>query len=157
LKLQRPTPEEQKRLEAAGGGIPGVPWQVTLKATPEERIKLRAEADERRRQDELDAAATLSKARSVGAMTKHHPQWDEFCDRLEGPDGVNPQPGPRTNPDGTVSEGWSWTCAGGNDKSLASRILIAMGFTNEQVAASLAYFESKGGFCDCEILFNVAE
>ena len=90
-------------------------------------------------------------------MTKHHPRWDEFCDRLEGPDGINAQPGPHTNPDGTVTEDWSWTCAGGNDKSLASKILIAMGFTNEQVAVSLTYFESEGGFCDCEILFNVAE
>jgi hypothetical protein len=78
------------------------------------------------------------------AMTPQHPRWEEFCNRLAGPEGCNF----RKKPDGNAT----WKCAGGNDRTSAVNILKAM---NMDVAASLAYFEENGGHCDCEILFNV--
>jgi len=78
------------------------------------------------------------------AMTPGHPRWEEFCDRLAGPEGCDFQ----KKPDGNTT----WTCAGGTDKTFAARILKAMGM---DAAASLTYFDEHGGHCDCEILFNV--
>jgi hypothetical protein len=85
-----------------------------------------------------------SKAKEV--MTPDHPRWEEFCRRLSGPEGCHF----RQNPDGNTT----WTCAAGNDKTLAAKILRAMGM---DVDESLAYFEAHGGYCDCEILFNVQQ
>jgi Protein of unknown function (DUF2695) len=83
---------------------------------------------------------------SDNAMTKEHPRWEEFLERLEGPEGCNFR---EAAPGKTV-----WNCAGGDDKSLATAILTDMGASIEE---SLAYFEAHGGYCDCEILFNVAD
>lgn len=83
---------------------------------------------------------------SADWMTPLHPRWEEFCERLEGPEGCNFQgEGPAL----------TWSCGGGTDKTHARRILIAMGLSDEDVEWSLGYFEIRGGFCDCEILFNV--
>jgi hypothetical protein len=82
-------------------------------------------------------------------MTPKHPRWDEFCERLEGPEGCHFRP--RLDQPGST-----WTCAGGRDKTFAIQILTAMGFSSEDIAWSLQFFEVHGGFCDCEILFNVA-
>jgi hypothetical protein len=46
----------------------------------------------------------------------------------------------------------TWTC-GGNDKPFARAILEKMG--NIDIGASFDYFEEHGGYCDCEIVFNV--
>lgn len=73
-------------------------------------------------------------------MTRDHARWEEFCERLAGPEGCN------FSDDG-------WLCAGGRDKTFATAILESMGGID--VAASLSYFERNGGYCDCEILFNV--
>lgn len=80
-------------------------------------------------------------------MTLQHPRWDEFCERLAGPEGCNFQDEPKT----------SWQCAGGTDQTFARKILIAMGLSADDVAGSLEYFSTRGGHCDCEILFNVAD
>ena len=84
-----------------------------------------------------------SKAKAV--MTPEHSRWEEFCKRLAGPEGCNFKTGAKH---GTTM----WKCAGGDDKTFATKILKAMGMS---VAASLAYFDEHGGHCDCEILFNV--
>lgn len=85
-------------------------------------------------------------------MTREHPRWDEFVTRLEGPDGCNFH----KNDEGK----WEWFCKGGKDKSFATAILKTMSEQDEigpfDIPASLAYFESYGGYCDCEIIFNVA-
>jgi hypothetical protein len=84
-------------------------------------------------------------------MTPDHLRWQEFYDRLEGPEGCNFRekvPGDPT----TVK----WDCTSKNDHTSARKILAAMGFTQDQVDSSCEYFNSCGGFCDCEILFNVA-
>jgi len=81
-------------------------------------------------------------------MTRDNTRWEEFCDRLAGPEGCNPRK------DSTGKD--TWTCSGDDHFGSARAILTRMGFSAEQVAASLTYFESQGGFCDCEILFNMA-
>ena len=78
-------------------------------------------------------------------MTPQHPRWTEFAERLEGPEGCNFRKGDN---DKTI-----WTCSSKTDRPLATAILTAMG--DVDVVASLAYFEEHGGYCDCEILFNV--
>ena len=81
-------------------------------------------------------------------MTADHERWNEFAERLEGPEGCNF----RRDDKGEMT----WNCAGGTDKSLAVAILHRMG-EDIDIPASLAYFEEHGGFCDCEIIFNVVE
>jgi hypothetical protein len=80
-------------------------------------------------------------AKLIVLMTPDHPRWREFCDRLAGPDGCD------------FSEDRTWKCAGGTNKDFAAAILEDMGEVN--VPLTLSYFESHGGYCDCEILFNV--
>ena len=101
----------------------------------------------------VDEAMDKALARHLGTsprpstkevMTPKHPRWVEFCNRLAGPEGCDF----KKKPDGDAT----WTCAGGNDKTFATKILKAM---NMDVAASLAHFDEHGGHCDCEILFNV--
>ena len=78
-------------------------------------------------------------------MTTKHPQWAEFISRLKGPEGCNLR----------VENGKAvWDCDSGTSKDKARTILERMGGID--VAASLKYFENRGGYCDCEILFNVA-
>ena len=84
-----------------------------------------------------------SKAKEV--MTPQHPRWEEFCERLSGPEGCNFK-------EGATPEKTTWTCAGGNARPCAVKILKAMGMDAEK---SLAFFSEHGGHCDCEILFNV--
>lgn len=81
-------------------------------------------------------------------MTPQHPRWDEFCERLEGPEGCN-----FVEADNELKA--AWTCDRSLARPLATAILFAMGLTVEDVAGSLEYFEAHGGYCDCEILFNV--
>lgn len=84
------------------------------------------------------------------SMTKKHPRWNEFLERLEGPEGCDFKlVGPPGRGDTT------WTCDGGRDKSKAQAILADMGFTWEEIEESCEYFDNHGGHCDCEILFNV--
>lgn len=79
-------------------------------------------------------------------MTPQHDRWPEFFMRLEGPEGCNF----REAESGKIV----WNCEGGTNKSKATAILSLMGMDTD---SSLAYFEAHGGYCDCEILFNVAD
>ena len=79
-------------------------------------------------------------------MTPQHERWDEFMDRLSGPEGCDFRMGENEKP--------TWNCSGEEDKPYARAILESIGM---DVAESLAYFESQGGYCDCEIVFNVGE
>lgn len=83
-------------------------------------------------------------------MDTSHPRWNEFVERLEGPEGCNFH----ESVPGDVSS-VQWTCAGGNDKALATKILKGMNFSARDISASLKFFDEHGGHCDCEILFNV--
>lgn len=79
-------------------------------------------------------------------MDKQHSEWEDFLELLEGPEGCNFQ--------GVAREA-TWQCAGGRSKIKAEGILIAH-WPDVDVGETLSYFEDHGGYCDCEILFNVA-
>ena len=76
-------------------------------------------------------------------MTTGHPRWEEFAERLEGPEGCNFR-GKDRYP--------VWDCQAGKDKTFARMILEDM---EMDVEKSCAYFEEHGGWCDCEIVFNI--
>jgi hypothetical protein len=80
-------------------------------------------------------------------MTPDHERWEEFCVRLEGPEGCDF----KRDEDGRPT----WRCAAGSDKTRARAVLSAMGFDEGDIEASCEFFEQHGGYCDCEILFNV--
>ena len=80
-------------------------------------------------------------AQSTIPVSPRHPRWEEFLDRLRGPEGCNFQT--------------TWTCYGGTDKRYSRRILAGMGLTQREIEASLAYFEDHGGYCDCEVVMNL--
>ena len=77
-------------------------------------------------------------------MCPEHPQWLEFRHRLTGREGCQFRwtDGRHEDPE--------WTCHG--DHTKAREILKKM---NCEVEASIEYFKSVGGFCDCDILLNV--
>jgi len=80
-------------------------------------------------------------AQSPVPISPRHPRWEEFLDRLSGPEGCNF----RT----------TWTCFGGTDKRHSRRVLAEMGLSPRAIEASLAYFEDHGGYCDCEVVLNL--
>jgi hypothetical protein len=80
------------------------------------------------------------KTLAIDPITPRHPRWEEFLDRLEGPDGC------------AVTQ-LGWICF--NDHRFSRRILAGMGLHEPAILASLAYFRDHGGYCDCEVLMNV--
>jgi len=79
-------------------------------------------------------------------MNPKHPRWQEFIDRLQSKEGCDF----KEDDKGKVT----WKCKGEQDKSFARKILSKMGKTID-TDGSLKYFEEHGGYCDCEIVFNV--
>jgi hypothetical protein len=82
-------------------------------------------------------------------VTPGHPRWEEFLDRLYGPEGCNFRERAPGDPDSMV-----WNCTG-DDQSHARRILGRMGYSPVEVELSLQYYRDHSGYCDCEILMNV--
>jgi len=76
-------------------------------------------------------------------------QIKEFFGRLEGPDGCDFK-------EDEEGKG-TWKCKGGTDKSLAQAILEKMGVEPVEIVGFLSLCEERGGYCDCEIVFNAAE
>lgn len=66
-------------------------------------------------------------------ITKDSPRWDEFITRL----------------DTLLAE---WDCT--TDQEQTNRALEAMG--NVDIDGTPEYLRSKGGYCDCEVMMNVA-
>jgi hypothetical protein len=83
-------------------------------------------------------------------MTRENPRWDEFCEKLNGPEGCNFT---RKNPDDAATT--TWKCDNSSNRPFARKILAEMGLTEDEIDQSLSYFDANGGYCDCEILFNV--
>lgn len=82
-------------------------------------------------------------------LTTKHPQWDDFCDRLSRAITIPEEPD-------------SWRCNGDgswpdSDPTLvhhySKQVMAEMGGID--VDATLEFFKSRGGHCDCEVLFNV--
>jgi hypothetical protein len=79
-------------------------------------------------------------------MDLDNPRWEKFISRLAGEEGCNFR-----ETDGKAV----WDCNGDKNRPSTCAILADMGFTADQIASSLSYFESNGGYCDCEIILNV--
>jgi hypothetical protein len=77
---------------------------------------------------------------TVEVLTPQSPRWNGFCNRLAQAMHMTDE---------------SWHCDGDGPHvhRYAKQIMAEMGGID--VPASLAFFESRGGYCDCEILFNV--
>ena len=87
---------------------------------------------------------------SLGVMTIEHPRFAEFKKTLKGPGYCNfryTEPG---NPE-TVT----WDCSATAQRSHARRLLAEMGASSQEIEKSLNYFSEHGGYCDCEIIFNM--
>lgn len=72
-------------------------------------------------------------------MRPGHPLWRSFCTELGGPEFLD-------------FKATGWKCPHTIARPYARRILAKHG---ADVEASLNFFSSQGGYCDCEILFNV--
>ena len=81
-------------------------------------------------------------------MSPDNPRWEEFMERLIGPEGCDFKQKEPNNPKTAT-----WLCDGGINRPFAKAILEKMG--NIDIEASFKYFEDNGGYCDCEIVFNV--
>jgi hypothetical protein len=120
-------------------------------------IKSRATSDLTPTPDSFDKVGTPQTSakppisKDADLMTPEHPNWHDFLDRLEGPDGCNFHNRTPGNPD-TLT----WTCDSGDTSCpIARRLLADMGFTDAAIDCSIMFFHSEGGFCDCEIVLNV--
>ena len=82
-------------------------------------------------------------------MTPSNPRWGEFCTRLEGPEACDF----KRDAAGKIS----FRCGGGTDKTKSISIMKKMGVDAALIKESCFYFESHGGFCDCEIIFNIRD
>jgi hypothetical protein len=76
-------------------------------------------------------------------LTPESPRWDKFADALFEATRV---------PDYADA----WLCdgdAGDHVYRYAKAVMASMG--NVDIEGSIEFFRNHGGFCDCEILFNV--
>ena len=80
-------------------------------------------------------------------MTPENNRWEEFVTRLESEEGCDFKEKIEGKPTTT------WKCSSNKDRPFATAILEKMG--NIDIPKSLEFFDNHGGFCDCEILFNV--
>jgi hypothetical protein len=64
---------------------------------------------------------------------------------LAGPDGCNFR---------QEEKGPKWDCDG-YSKTMA-RAILAKYFSEVDIEKTMSFFEDQGGFCDCEIIFNVS-
>lgn len=89
-------------------------------------------------------------------MTPQHPDWDEFVNRLTealaGPTAIAGNP----EPDSVVTAAIRGCNGHGRGAPFESARAVLLNM-DVDVAASLAFFEEHGGYCDCEILLNVPE
>jgi len=95
----------------------------------------------------------------LGVMTPEHVLWALFVELLERACQFHPTPEPEEGfafQSGVYGDlGVAWRCPGERNRPRATAILRMMGATDEQVLAALDYFDEHGGYCDCEIVFNV--
>ena len=87
---------------------------------------------------------------NLGLMKPEHPRFEEFLDRLYGPEGCNWReeiPGD--------DESITWDCdSEDRSRPRCRKILAAMGASDADIEASLSAFDDFGGRCDCEVMMN---
>jgi hypothetical protein len=77
-------------------------------------------------------------------MTPDHPAWPQFVDELTRAVRL------RVLDNGAIG----WTCS--HELDHAPRICRELGLDDQAVELSVAYWHARRGYCDCEILLNVA-
>lgn len=82
----------------------------------------------------------------LGVMTTDHPRWVEFVERLGGPEACDFRE--------DADDDLTWRCSG-HTRHQASAILRDMGASDGDLLGTLDFFDENGGYCDCEILFNI--
>ena len=82
-------------------------------------------------------------------LTKEHQLWNDFCKRLEGEEGCNMQ----ITGDGLNLDDYQFRCDRTMERPYTKKILQK--YNNIDVEGTMKYFEKQGGYCDCEILFNI--
>jgi hypothetical protein len=89
----------------------------------------------------IGAMARIASMQVPRPMLPRHGRWNEFVSRLRGPEGCHYHAG-------------LWTCFG--DLRFTKKILGQMDLDAASIEVSTIYFKDHGGFCDCEVLLNVA-
>jgi hypothetical protein len=123
---------------AAALGLP-TGTSYTTAIAPARKVRIEPGTKLRQKADDQMAAPLLR------ALTPGNPRWNEFADALDATLGPIPE--------GECLPGkppW-YGCKG--DHCHAKEIMAAMGGID--IEASLKFFKSQGGYCDCEILLNV--
>lgn len=84
-------------------------------------------------------------------LTREHPQWDQFIQVLEGIVYFHEI----ENEDGEPNI--TWHCKSDFTQTTAVlNFMISLGILKDiDINGTLKYFEDNGGYCDCEVLFNV--
>jgi hypothetical protein len=113
--------------------------------TPKKRGDARKELDQRVKEARVRYGVPIGEV-----MRPRHPWWTPFYNRLAGPEFCDFHCERKGDP-----ESFRFRCEGGRNKTFARQILQEMGFSKGQIEVSCTYFESRGGFCDCEIIWNV--
>ena len=83
-------------------------------------------------------------------MWPGNPRWREFTERLDGPEGCDFR---QLDPGDPMSI--TCNCMGDDIPRLAIGILHKMGGVD--IPRSIGFFRQYGGYCDCEILYNVED
>lgn len=78
-------------------------------------------------------------------MTPDHPEWKQFVNLLSGPEGCNF----RKADNGEMT----WDCDGLTLQHAGE--ILKKYFPDIDIVDTVVYFEANGGYCDCEVLFNV--
>lgn len=84
----------------------------------------------------------MSEKKEGVLMTPNHPKWDLFANTL-GNEGY-------CNFEG--DEKITWECDGNLNKSAK---LLSLEYPEIDIYNTLCFFRDNGGYCDCEVLFNV--
>ena len=77
----------------------------------------------------------------LSILTNDHPRFEEFIEDLEAYCHFH------TNEEGVME----WTCQCTHDAD----IKILEQYEGIDVEKTIAYFEENGGYCDCEVIFNI--
>ena len=85
-------------------------------------------------------------------LTREHPNWDDFVRILTAIVNIHEVAVP-----GEEEPELQWTCHGDLRQSIATiAFMETLDITEDiDVDGTISYFQANGGYCDCEVLFNV--
>ena len=74
-------------------------------------------------------------------LSPGHPRWGEFVVKLSR---------------SLIVTDTKWRCDGDRHYRYTKQVMGEMGYGEIDIAETLQFFQAHGGFCDCEVMFNVA-